>query len=391
MSREGQSPLSVSRAGWFCLFGLALCSLALWSAQAAAAERVVDAGATPSAVGAAENGTLQSVAIGDLLWEDANNDGNFDAGELPLSAVIVELYDDTSEAGVDPPTATTTTNVNGYYVFDELDPGSYYVHVPAGNFLSGGSLVGYASSTGAGNDETTDHVDDENGVDTPVAGGISSNVFDLQPDSQPTDDDDSSYSGALDDDDVNLTADFGFYKALEMAKSRPYGNVRATWSFWYRICVTNTGPLPLADVWISDTLPAGIALWSVEVSDDGVLDDAGTVTWHLETLDAGAERCLWIGAKTYSWAVRTTLFNRACAVVSSLPGPVCAVDEAYVYAPPVPPPAPTATPTPTSTATPTATPTATLTATPTETVTPTPTETLPPVHYYYLPIIFRND
>jgi uncharacterized repeat protein (TIGR01451 family) len=390
MMSNGLSPPLARSAAWFCLLSLALLSLALWSGQAASADRVVDAGAAPSTVDAAGN-ALQPVAIGDLLWEDANNDGNFDAGELPLSDVVVELYDDTSEAGVDPPAATTTTNANGYYIFDELDPGRYFVHIPASNFSGSGALVGYASSTGAGNDETTDHVADENGADTPVAGGISGNVFELQPDNEPTDDDDTSYGGALDDDDVNLTADFGFYPTLDLTKSRPYGNVRATWSFWYRICVTNTGPLPLADLWISDTLPAGIALWSVEVSDDGELDDTGTVTWHLDSLEAETERCLWIGAKTYSRAVGTWLFNRACVVALAVPGPVCAVDEAYVYAPPVPPP-PTATPTSTATATPTATPTptATLTPTPTETATPTPTETLPPVYNSYLPIIFRN-
>ncbi len=61
-------------------------------------------------------------SIGDTVWFDADQDGIQDAGEAGLSNVTVWLYDDTDTL-VD----STTTDGSGVYVFEDLEPGDYYL------------------------------------------------------------------------------------------------------------------------------------------------------------------------------------------------------------------------------------------------------------------------
>jgi hypothetical protein len=69
--------------------------------------------------------------------------------------------------------------LRGYYYFDELEPGDYFVHIPASNFGAGQPLENKESYPGADGTDNTDNND--NGADTPVAGGIASNTFTLAP------------------------------------------------------------------------------------------------------------------------------------------------------------------------------------------------------------------
>lgn len=206
------------------------------------------------------------VAIGNFVWQDLNQDGNYDAGlELPLQGVTVTLYSSGTVPGVDRSVDTTVTNSAGHYIFDNLAPGDYFVHVDAINFQSGGVLDGYLSSLGAGANESTDQTSDENGVDVtnPAASGVSSLVYSLQPDGEPIADDDTGYSGSLDDNNVNLTADFGFWApqpALTLVKSTngddadtipgPLITIGDPVLWAYRI--TNSGNVPLTNVTLAD-------------------------------------------------------------------------------------------------------------------------------------------
>ncbi|QWF23199.1 carboxypeptidase regulatory-like domain-containing protein [Nocardioides sp. LMS-CY] len=63
----------------------------------------------------------KTYAIGDVVWIDADKDGVQDVGEAPLSGVKVELLRDGKVI------ATTTTDVHGRYVFDNLPAGTYQV------------------------------------------------------------------------------------------------------------------------------------------------------------------------------------------------------------------------------------------------------------------------
>ncbi|MBN9612294.1 MAG: carboxypeptidase regulatory-like domain-containing protein, partial [Actinobacteria bacterium] len=68
------------------------------------------------------SGHGKSYAVGDYVWIDKNRDGIQDAGEPVLSGVGVELLDATGAV-----VATTKTDKNGLYKFDNLEAGSYQV------------------------------------------------------------------------------------------------------------------------------------------------------------------------------------------------------------------------------------------------------------------------
>ena len=66
-----------------------------------------------------------TASIAGSVFEDADNDGQFDLGEAPIEGVTVTLSG-TDDLG-NPVTATATTDVNGDYLFDGLLSGTYAV------------------------------------------------------------------------------------------------------------------------------------------------------------------------------------------------------------------------------------------------------------------------
>ncbi len=71
--------------------------------------------------------------IGDFVWYDANQDGVQDPGEPGIANVQLKLYQDNGDgifnATTDSLIATTTTNANGRYLFQNLAPDDYFVDV----------------------------------------------------------------------------------------------------------------------------------------------------------------------------------------------------------------------------------------------------------------------
>lgn len=87
-------------------------------------------------------------SIGDLVFEDIDGDGIQDAGDTGIGGLTVKLFRDTNGNGMldgadsTTPVATTTTNAAGFYSFQLLNPGTYFVDVlpPAGGgFVPTGS------------------------------------------------------------------------------------------------------------------------------------------------------------------------------------------------------------------------------------------------------------
>ncbi|MDM7925864.1 MAG: choice-of-anchor D domain-containing protein [bacterium] len=79
---------------------------------------------------------VRTTGIGDRVWEDTDNDGIQDAGELGVPGVLVRLYTSGNVL-----TASTTTNSDGFYYFGGLTAGSwYYVNFNGG--LPGGYVIG---------------------------------------------------------------------------------------------------------------------------------------------------------------------------------------------------------------------------------------------------------
>ncbi len=99
-------------------------------------------------------------SIGDFVWQDLNGNGVQDFGEPGLAGVTVTL----SGAG----SATTTTDANGAYVFNNLTPGTYTVSVA--------TPAGYAPSpTGAGTPST----DSNGGSGTTTINGTTDTTIDF--------------------------------------------------------------------------------------------------------------------------------------------------------------------------------------------------------------------
>src|SRR5579871_1588901 len=85
--------------------------------------------------------------IGDFVWNDANNNGIQDAGELGIPNVVLNLYDSTGTNVL----ATTTTDANGVYSFGGVCSGTYSVQVMSG------IPAGFTPTTSnAGADRTVD-------------------------------------------------------------------------------------------------------------------------------------------------------------------------------------------------------------------------------------------
>lgn len=101
-------------------------------------------------------------SVGDQVFIDSNSNGVFDAGDVPLSGVTVDLYRDANGDGVASPgelVASATTNASGIYTFSNLGPDSYIVKVrtndpnlPAGTI---GTVARYAVALNAGDTVTT--------------------------------------------------------------------------------------------------------------------------------------------------------------------------------------------------------------------------------------------
>ena len=86
-------------------------------------------------------------SLGNFVWSDADRDGVQDLGEPGIQGVTVTLLDAAGTA-----IGTTLTDASGYYVFTDLQPGTYAVQFPAS--LNGGDLV--LSTPGLGGDSDAD-------------------------------------------------------------------------------------------------------------------------------------------------------------------------------------------------------------------------------------------
>lgn len=147
--------------------------------------------------------------LGDLVWNDLNNNGIKDNGESGIAGVTVKLYRDTNNDGTPDGSALDTkiTSSTGNYLFVGLEPDNYLVAIIA--------PAGYVSSTGKNGNttgpyegiDTPDPDDDINDDDNGSTVGLEiiTKPVTLINFSEPTNDGDS-------DNNSNLTVDFGLFK-----------------------------------------------------------------------------------------------------------------------------------------------------------------------------------
>ena len=148
---------------------------------------------------------IQSVSVGDTIWEDANKNGIQDVGEAPLANAIVALYNADGSpviVGGDIAVAPQVTDAQGKYQFTGLPEGEYYVIVkpPVGY-----TLTTSPEGTNADIDNNPSNTDSNCVVFTGDT-TIYSLPFTLTANGEPVDDGDA-------DANSNLSLDCGFYKA----------------------------------------------------------------------------------------------------------------------------------------------------------------------------------
>jgi len=139
-----------------------------------------------------------TAALGDRIWIDSDGDGVQDPNEVGVSGATLTLItagpDGIFGTADDVNGPTTTTDANGYYIFDSLTPGAYQVEVTDDTGASHDILGAEYQQTGDPDhfatseaDHPNDNEEDDNKATVPVVlgpGDVFLNVdFGYQPDS----------------------------------------------------------------------------------------------------------------------------------------------------------------------------------------------------------------
>lgn len=209
-------------------------------------------------IGTTGNGALE---LGNLVWEDRNNNCVVDAGEPGLAGIPVELFIDTNLDGAPdgPAIDNTVTDSTGGYRFVDLVPDDYIVVVqrPDRYVGSTGSGLPFAptGSCASGVDPDNNVDNDDNGVDVGVE--TRSPPITLTAENEP----------GPPNTDTNPTVDFGllYYFDLALTKRLAPGQnnlvgVGATVN--YVIEVINEGLVPARNIQVTDRFPPGFTLSS---------------------------------------------------------------------------------------------------------------------------------
>ncbi|MBK8092605.1 MAG: putative Ig domain-containing protein [Verrucomicrobiaceae bacterium] len=158
------------------------------------------------------------LTVGNLVYRDLNGNGTFQSGlDSVLPGVEVRLH----RVGDDPydpetlPVDSMMTGTDGTYRLRTYEAGSFFIFLPATNFVAGGPLAGMSSIQGNGEDDEIDDNADENGFDTDYADelGMYSATFYLDHGLEPAGAAEGGYLATQDDAaDTNgdMTFDFGF-------------------------------------------------------------------------------------------------------------------------------------------------------------------------------------
>ena len=155
----------------------------------------------------------------------------------------------------------------GGYLFQGLPAGDYYVSIPASEFGAGQELEGLISLEGHETGDTRDdHRNANDNGDGDLTDGSQSVVINLADNSEPTGEagyDNGNAANTADDDNVNLTVDFGFQDPCveryldtswlsETNASTTYSNVPWSGMSPVDIDITMTGGLLEPGAWRMD-------------------------------------------------------------------------------------------------------------------------------------------
>jgi hypothetical protein len=180
------------------------------------AESITDGDSDPDTNLTIDFGLWSPMAVGNAIFLDINGNGRRDLGES-LGSIYVELYPAGATPGVSTPAGVGATGCSceGTFLISGLNPGNYFLHIPASLFAPGGpleDLFPMASAT-AGDDNTGQDLLYNN---NPAVNGASTAVFSLRPGQCPVGSAESGHGGSLDDDAdsiTDLTRDLGLATA----------------------------------------------------------------------------------------------------------------------------------------------------------------------------------
>ena len=198
-------------------------------------------------------------SLGDRVWYDNNENGIQDEGENGVSGVVVRLLDCQGNM-----LNSTLTNSTGFYLFENLVPGSYKVQ-----FVLPANHVFTLKDAG-----TDDAVDSDAGID-----GFT----------ECTD---------LVEDEVDLTWDAGIYLEegeqtdLSLIKLVDNPNPENGDIIKFTIQVTNHGPAQATGVKVIDILPAEV-IYQSSLASQGSYDNTSGI-WTVGSMNSGAVASLEI-------------------------------------------------------------------------------------------------
>jgi len=213
-------------------------------------------------------GFVPKYSIGNQVWNDENYNGLRDEDESGIEDVSIQLLklDGTF-------INSKITDPSGFFLFDSLLPGDYFIIIPEAELALNGTLQNYVSSTGSYNmggiyevpgvNPNTDIDNDDNGVynqhiDFPLS--VTSGVISLGETDEPIGEDPHNNSNTLDEYE-NLTVDFGFGKKeydvalineIENDKNNKSGD-----TLIFDIAIFNQGNMPLTNIEVTDYVQGG--------------------------------------------------------------------------------------------------------------------------------------
>ncbi len=167
-----------------------------------------------------DQGVWKPLSLGNLVWEDVNNNGTVDGGETGIDGVTVNLYADADGNGVPEGAAlqSMSTSNGGHYLFTNLPEGKYVVEIvpPAGMTGSTGTPSSPTGPYEPGIAEDNTASGDNGDHGTAVGAVIRSGTIMLTNDIEPMGETDAVLpSGAVNaatDANTQLTVDFGLFK-----------------------------------------------------------------------------------------------------------------------------------------------------------------------------------
>ncbi len=209
-----------------------------------------------------------TIALGDLVWNDLDNNGLFNGAEIGLDSVTVQLLSGDESALL----ATTTTSGGGIYTFDGLPAGTYVVRLSAINFNPGGILRDYRSSTGplptlayepAPDADSNLTNSDDNGTETNGLLGLGGYIQTLPATLIPAGEESVNNSnGSTTETRVDFAVNNTPQIDLVVTKTDDQSSYTAGGTLNYVIVITNNGPADANGMTVSDTRPAQITSWS---------------------------------------------------------------------------------------------------------------------------------